>query len=206
MVDPDILYFKRLDFVASSYSEVGGLRVVPVGVFALSMALILGTGVEFSPLWEGVMGVVAVLAVVISFWFLSFWYRNNYGMTLESWPGTSREVKRWMVAWTGAGAMVAVGAGDFGPVVGFLGYLAGTSVLVWILVYWRRSGKMWPQGISLMSMLMLGSLLSHVPYPVMDHDHLAWLLVLFGATLLCVGITDHLRLAGEAKTLDDNDG
>jgi hypothetical protein len=48
MVDQDVLDLRRLDFVAGNYSELGALRLVPVGLFALVMAALVGGWVELS--------------------------------------------------------------------------------------------------------------------------------------------------------------
>jgi hypothetical protein len=205
MVDQDVLDLRRLDFVAGSYSELGALRLVPVGLFALVMAGLVGGWVELSVYWESVVGAWALGAAVVGFWLVSLWYRNNYGMTLEAWPGSEREKKRWAVAWAGAAAMVTVAVADFGAVAGVLGYLAGAAVLVWMTIYWRRVGRMWPQGYALTALLVIGGLLHWASLWVAGEGYAAWVLALLGATLVVVGIAEHRRLAGAAKPLEDDD-
>jgi hypothetical protein len=56
MVDQDVLDLRRLDFVAGNYSELGALRLVPVGLFALVMAALVGGWVELSAYWESMVG------------------------------------------------------------------------------------------------------------------------------------------------------
>src|SRR5215216_2969877 len=116
MVDQDALNLRRLDWVAGNYSELGALRLVPVGLFALLMAPLVGGLVELSAYWEGVVGMWAAQATVVGFWVVALWYRNHYGMTLEAWPGSEREARRWALVWAGAAAMVAVGVAQFGAV------------------------------------------------------------------------------------------
>src|SRR5215207_8716954 len=91
MVEQDVLDLRRLDFVAGNYSELGALRLVPVGLFALLMASLVGGWVELSAYWESVVGAGALGAAVAGFWLVALWCRNNYGMTLEAWPGSERE-------------------------------------------------------------------------------------------------------------------
>jgi hypothetical protein len=204
MVDQDVLDLKQLDWVAGNYSELGALRLVPVGLFALCMAALVGGWVGLSAYWESVVGAGALGAAVVGFWVVAFWYRNHYGMTLEAWPGSDREARRWVVAWAGATAMVTVAVADFGAVAELLGYLAGAAVMVWMLLYWRRAGRMWPQGYALTALLVIGGLLHWAPVWVPGEGYAAWLLALLGATLVVVGIAEHRRLAGAAKPLEED--
>jgi len=204
MVDQDALNLRRLDWVAGNYSELGALRLVPVGLFALLMASLVGGLVELSAYWEGVVGMWAAQATVVGFWVVALWYRNHYGMTLEAWPGSDGEARRWAVAWAGATAMVTVAVADFGAVAGILGYLAGAAVMGWMLLYWRRVGRIWPQGYALTALLVIGGLLHWAPLSTPGEGYAAWLLALLGATLVAVGVAEHRRLVGAAKPLEED--
>src|SRR5215217_6083992 len=187
MVDQDALNLRRLDWVAGNYSELGALRLVPVGLFALLMASLVGGLVELSAYWEGVVGMWAAQATVAAFWVVALWYRNHYGMTLEAWPGSDGEARRWAVAWAGATAMVTVAVADFGAVAGILGYLAGAAVMGWMLLYWRRVGRIWPQGYALTALVAIGGLLHQAAsLPLLGHGYAAWVLALLGAVLVMV--------------------
>lgn len=210
MVDQDALDFgrlRRLDCVARNYSELGALRLVPVGLFALLMAVLVGGLVELSAYWTSVVGVWAVQATVASVWLVALWYRNNYGMTLEAWPGSRREARRWALVWAGAVALVAAAVGD-GAVVGLLGHLAGAAAMAWMLLHRRRTGRMWPQGYALTALLATGCLM-HVAssLPPLGQRFVTWELALLGATLVMIGVSEHRRLAREARPLEeDGDG
>jgi hypothetical protein len=204
MVERDVLDFRRLDFVAGNYSELGALRLVPVGLFALVMAGLVGGWVQLSAYWESVVGAWALGAAVVGFWLVALWYRNNYGMTLEAWPGSERVARRWALVWAGAAAMVVVGVAQFGAVAELLGYLAGAAVMGWMLLYWRRVGRMWPQGYALTALLVIGGLLHWAPLFVPGEGYAVWLLGLLGATLVAVGVAEHRRLAETAKPLEED--
>jgi hypothetical protein len=204
MVDQDVLDLKQLDWVAGNYSELGALRLMPVGLFALCMAALVGGWVGLSAYWESVVGAGALGAAVVGFWVVAFWYRNHYGMTLEAWPGSDAEVRRWVMAWAGATAMVTVAVADLGAVAGIVGYLAGVAVMVWMVLYWRRVGRIWPQGYALTALLVIGGLLHRAPLWVAGEGYAAWVLALLGATLVVVGIAEHRRLAGAAKPLEED--
>lgn len=197
---------RRLVTVVDNYSELGALRLLPVGLFALLMAALAGGLLEMSAYWENLLGVWGLLTTLAAFFLVSLWYRNNYGTTLEAWPCSTREARRWAAAWTGAAALVAVNVVDFGTVAGFAGHLAGTAVLAWMLLYWRRSGRMWPQGYALMALLVVGASLHWASHPTIGQAYPAWALAVLGATMVVVGIVDHARLAKEAKPLEDDDG
>ena len=205
MVDQDVLDLRRLDFVAGNYSELGALRLVPIGLFALVMAAFVGGWVELSAYWESAVGAWALGAAVVGFWLVALWYRNNYGMTLEAWPGSEREARRWAVVWAGAAAMVTVGVADLGAVAELLGYLAGAAVMAWILLYWRRVDRMWPQGYALTALLAIGGLLHQgASLPFLGQGLAVWVLALLGAVLVMVGIAEHRRLAETAKPLGED--
>jgi hypothetical protein len=204
-VDQDVLDLRRLDFVAGSYSELGALRLVPVGLFALVMAVLVGGWVQLSAYWESVVGAGALGAAVVGFWLAAFWYRNNYGMTLEAWPGSEREARRWALVWAGAAAMVVVGVAQFGAVAELFGYLGGAAVMGWMLLYWRRAGRIWPHGYALTALLAIGGLLHQgASLPFLGQGLAAWVLALLGAVLVMVGIAEHRRLAGAAKPLEED--
>ena len=205
MVERDVLDLRRLDFVAGSYSELGALRLVPVGLFALVMAGLVGGWVELSAYWESVVGAWALGAAVVGFWLVALWYRNNYGMTLEAWPGSEREARRWALVWAGTAAMVVVGVAQFGAVAELLGYLGGAAVMGWMVLYWRRVGRMWPQGYALTALVAIGGLLHQgASLPLPGHGLAAWVLALLGAVLVMVGIAEHRRLAAAAKPVEED--
>jgi hypothetical protein len=205
MAERDVLDLGRLGFVARNYSELGALRLVPVGLFALLAAPLAGGWSALPARWEAAVVLWGLGAAVAGFWAVALWYRNNYGMTLEAWPGSSREARRWVLAWAGAAAMVAVAVVDFGVVVFFLGYLAGAAVLVQMALYWRREGRMWPQAYALTALLATGGILHWAPPWAPAGSYAAWVLALLGATLVAVGIVEHRALAAAAKPLVEED-
>jgi hypothetical protein len=77
--------------------------------------------------------------------------------------------------------------------------------MVWMLFYWRRVGRMWPQGYALTALFAIGGLLHWASLWVAGEGYAAWVLALLGATLVVVGIAEHRRLAGAAKPLEDDD-
>jgi hypothetical protein len=205
MVDQGTFDLRRLDWVAGNYSELGALRLVPVGLFALVMAALVGGWVGLSAYWESMVGAGALGAAVVGFWVVALWYRNNYGMTLEAWPGSEREARRWALVWAGAAAMVVVGVAQFGAVAELLGYLGGAAVMGWMVLYWRRVGRMWPQGYALTALVAIGGL-SHqgASLPLLGQGLAVWVLALLGAVLVMVGIAEHRRLAETAKPLGED--
>jgi hypothetical protein len=112
MAEGEALDLGRLGFVARNYSKLGALRLVPVGLFALLAAPLAGGWSALPARWEAAVVLWGLGAAVAGFWAVALWYKYNYGMTLESWPGSGREARRWALAWAGAAAMVAVAVAD----------------------------------------------------------------------------------------------
>ena len=104
-MERDVLDLGRLGFVARNFSELGALRLVPVGLFALLAALLVGGWSALPARWEEAVVLWGLGAAVAGFWAVALWYKNNYGMTLEAWPGSVREAGRWALASAGAAAM-----------------------------------------------------------------------------------------------------
>jgi hypothetical protein len=205
MAEGEALDLGRLGFVARNYSELGALRLVPVGLFALLAAPLAGGWSVLPARWEAAVVLGALGAAVAGFWAVALWYKNNYGMTLEAWPHSPAEARRWASAWAGAAAMVAVVVTDFGGVVFFLGYVAGAAVMVRMALYWRREGRMWPQAYALTALLATGGFLHWAPPWAAGGGYAAWVLALLGATLVAVGIKEHRDLAAAAQPLVEED-
>lgn len=202
----DVLDLRRLDAAASSYSDLGALRLVPIGLFGLFLSLLVGGSTNLPAKWEELAGVWGLMAAVGTFWVVCRWYRDEYGLTAESWPISESEANRWAVAWGGASVPVASALVGSGVAADLFGCLAGAALLVAMLVYWRRKGKMPPQCYALTGMLMMGMLLHWSALYPFGHAYATWSLFLTGAAMVAVGVIDHWRLVAVRKTLEEDEG
>ena len=203
-MDFDALHLKRLDLAIGSYLEAGGLRLMPIGVLVLAMAPFSGGLIGLSTRWESLIAVWSLLAAMAAFWLVARWYRGAYGRIFEARPDSKRESGICVVLWGAAAAMFLCSVTEAGPVLGLLGSLAGAAVLVKTLLYWRRAGRVHPHSFALMTLVIAGGLLEQPISSTPGGGWPVWLLVLIGAVVTGVGITDHLRLAGVARPLEES--
>lgn len=208
-MDQDLSLFRRmqqLDCAVDGYSELGGLRLVPIALFSLLMASFVG-GVLVLPVeWTILLGGLGVQAAVFGYWYVARWYRDNYGMTRKAWPSSRSELARWLSVWLCASLMVLSAIDGSGVFMEVIGYLAGLAAMAWVLLYWRLKGEMWPQSYALMMLFAVGAILYQAP-PTGQHGLFGLLLAFMGMTLLFASGVGHDRLKKERKALEeDGDG
>lgn len=206
-MDQDLVQFRRLqrlDCAVDGYSELGGLRLVPIALFSLLMASFVGGVIALPAEWTILLGGLGVYAAVLGYWFIVRWYRVNYGMSQKAWPGSRTELASWLSVWVGVSLMVLAALDELSVFMEATGYLSGLAVLGWILFYWKRKGEMWPQGYALMSLTYIGAILYQSPPPE-QHGWFGLLLAFMGMALLVVSAVDHGRLEKQRKRLEEDE-
>lgn len=206
-MDQELAQFRqvqRLDCAVDNYSEIGGLRLVPIALFSLLIASFLGGVLTLPTDWMVLVSGLGLHATVVGYWLIARWYRDNYGMTQQAWPGSTRALVSQLAVWAAISLLVLAGIDDLIAVMEVLGYLTGVAALAWIFVHWKRKGEIWPQGYALMMMGAIGVILHQVPFP--KEDGLYGLLLAFmGMTLLVASASGHDRLRKEKKMLEEDE-
>jgi hypothetical protein len=206
-MDQDLAQFRRmqkLDCAVDGYSELGGLRLVPIALLSLLMASFVGGVVVLPAEWTILLGGVGLQLAVFGYWLIARWYRDNYGMTRKAWPSSRLELARWLSVWMGASLMVLSAIDGSGVFMEAIGYLAGLAAMAWVLLYWRRKGEMWPQSYALMMLFAIGAILHQAP-PIEQHGLFGLLLAFMSVTLFVASGVGHGRLEKERKSLEDGD-
>lgn len=205
-MEQDLAQFRKLqqlDCAVDGYSELGGLRLVPIALFSLLMASFVG-GVVVPPAeWTILLGGLGVQGTLLCYWLVALWYRDNYGMTRKVWPGSKMELARWLSVWVCASLMVLSAIDGSSVFVEVVGYLAGLAAMAWVLLYWKRKGGMWPQTYALMMLFAIGAILYQAP-PTGQHGLYGLLLAFMGMTLLVASAVDHGRLEKQMKMLEED--
>ncbi len=197
-------YLQWLNFVTDSYSDLGGLRLMPIALFSLFMASFVSGTFALPVDWMISLGGLGLEFTVVGYWWIALWYRKNFGMTDQAWPSSNLELGRWLLVWAAVSLMVLSALDDLSVFMEVTGYLAGMAAAGWILFYWKRKGEMWPQSYALLVLFSIGAIMYQAPLP-QEHGLFGLLLAFLGITLLVVSVIDHDRLTKTMKPLGEDE-
>lgn len=186
----------ELNALQENFLESQGLRKIPIGFFillacGLKLGELLGWWSAFE-VWVPFIEIVTFGAAVWCFWRIGDYYERSVGLTLESAPLKNREAFMWSSVMVSMMFTLA----NVEPV--FVTNLVAGMAVFWMIGSYFRTGKLWPHGSVLMTLVVTMFQLQIIVVSSPLWGGSLALLAMLGLVMIVGGFSAHCQLV---KTL-----